>query len=95
MIKDAEIAMVNAATFALDYQDKHYNADAAEIIKKFMSDSNHLKIKNDIQIYAISAINEIIKIKRDKAYKGKNNKQLMQIFMRISPELSRRIKEDY
>jgi len=86
--------MVNAATFALDYQDKHYNADAAEIIKQFMSESNHLGIKSDIKIYAISAINEIIKIKRDKANKGKNNKQLMQLFMKISPEISRRIKEE-
>ncbi len=94
MIKDAEIAMVNAATFALDYQDKNYNADASEIIKKFMNESNYLGIKSDIKIYAISAINEVLKMKRDRANKGKTNKQIIQAFMKISPEISRRIKEE-
>lgn len=94
MIKNAEIAMVNAATFALDYQDKNYNADAAEIIKQFMGESTRLGIRSDMKIYAVSAINEILKIKRDKVNKGKTNKQLMQLFMKISPEISRRINEE-
>lgn len=94
MIKDAEIAMVNAATFALDYQDKNYNADAAEIIKQFTKEPNYFNMKSGLQIYSVAAINEVLKMKRDRANKGKTNKQLMQAFMKIAPEISRKIKED-
>ena len=94
MIKDAEIAMVNAATFALDYQDKNYNADVDEIIKQFTKEANYYNIKSEVKIYSISAINEILKLKREKANKGKTNKQLMQIFMKRVPEISKTIKED-
>lgn len=94
MIKNAEIAMVNAATFALDYQDKNYNADAAEIIKQFMKESSYLDIKSELKIYCVAAINEIIKMKKDRVNRGKSNKQLLQAFTRMIPEISRKIKED-
>lgn len=94
MIKDAEIAMVNAATFALDYQDKKYNAELEEIIKQFTKEPNYFNMKNGLQIYSVAAINEIIKMKRDKSNKTKTNKQLLQAFMKLVPEISRKIKED-
>lgn len=94
MIKDAEIAMVNAATFALNYQDKNYNADAAEIIKQFTKEPNYFNMKSGLQIYSVAAINEIIKMKQDKTNKTKTNKQLLQAFMKLVPEISRRIKEE-
>lgn len=94
MIKDAEIAMVNAATFALDYQEKKYNAEIDEIIKQFMKQPNYFNMKSGLQIYSVAAINEIIKMKRDKTNKTKTNKQLLQAFTKKIPEISRPIKED-
>jgi len=94
MIKDVEVAMVHAANYALDYQDKNCNADIEEIIKQFVKDFGSSDIKPALRVYSIAAINEILKIKREKENKGKNNKQLMQKFTNRIPEMSRRIKEE-
>ena len=93
MIKNAEIAMVHAATYALEYQDKKIGADIEEIIKQFTNEFKY-EIKPEAKIYSIAAINEILKMKRMKENKGKTNKQLIQAFMKKAPELSRQIQED-
>ena len=91
MIKDAEVAMVHAANYALEYQDKKYNADVEEIIKQFLKNFD-LDIKNRLKIYSVAAINEIMKMKLKN--KGKSNKQLIQMFVKNIPDFSRRIQEE-
>ena len=93
MIKDAEVAMVHAANYALEAQEKNIGADVDEIIKHFLKDSGE-DIKRELRIYAVAAINEILKLKRAKENKSKTNKQLIQMFVKDIPEFSRRIKED-
>ncbi len=94
MIKNSEVAMVNAATFALDYQDKKYNAEVEEIIKKFMDEPGYFNMKGELKLYAIAAINEIIKMKGDKSNKNKTNKQLVQSFTKMIPQILNRIDEE-
>jgi hypothetical protein len=91
MIKDVEVAMVHAANYALDYQDKKYNADIEEIIKQFLNKFN-FDIKSELKIYSVAAINEIIKMKIKS--RNKSKKQLIQMFTNKIPEISRRIKEE-
>ena len=93
MIKDAEIAMVNAATYALEAQEKNTWANVDEIIKHFLKDSSH-DIKSELKIYSVAAINEVLKLKNARENKGKTNKQLIQMFVKNIPEISRRIKEE-
>jgi hypothetical protein len=93
MIKDAEVAMVNAATYALEAQDRNIGADIDEIIKHFIKDSSH-DIKSELKIYSVAAINEIIKLKRAKENRNKTNKQLIQMFVKEIPEFSKRLKEE-
>ncbi len=91
MIKDAEIAMVHAANYALEYQDKKYNADVEEIIKQFLKKFS-LDIKSGLKIYSVAAINEIIKMKLKN--KGKSNKQLIQMFVNNIQNFSKKIEEE-
>lgn len=93
MIKDAEIAMVNAATYALEAQDRNPGATTADVIKHFLQDSAH-GMKGEVKIYAVAAINEVLKLKSNKLNRGKNNKQLIQAFVNNIQEFSRRIKEE-
>jgi hypothetical protein len=93
MIKDAEVAMVNAATYALEAQERNPGASVDEVIKHFLADSSY-DMKSDVKIYAVAAINEVLKLKRAKENKAKTNKQLVQMFVNGVPEFSRRIKED-
>lgn len=93
MIKDAEIAMVHAANYALEAQERNIGADIDEIIKHFLKDFN-LEIKPNIKVYSIAAINEILKLKRARENKNKTNKQLIQMFVNNIPELSRRLSEE-
>lgn len=93
MIKDVELAMVNAATYALGAQERNPGAGVDEIIKHFLKDSSH-DIKSELKIYSVAAINEILKIKGDRTNRGKTNKQLMQMFVNKIPEFSRKIKEE-
>ncbi len=92
MIKDVEIAMVNAATYALGAQDRNPGASTEDVIRHFLQDSSN-GMKSEIKIYAIAAINEILKLKRLRENKSKNNKQLMQMFVNGIPEFLRKIKE--
>lgn len=91
MIKDAEIAMVHAASYALDFKDA--NADVEQIIKQFSTDFKY-EIKPEAKVYSIAAINAIMKLKRAKENRGLTNKQLTQAFVKMIPELSRQISED-
>lgn len=94
MIKNTEIAMVNAATFALNYREKNYNAEISEIIKQFMKEPTYFETKSKLQIYSVAAINEIVKMKQDKTNRTKTNKQLLQTFTKMIPEISKRISEE-
>ena len=87
-----EVAMVHAANYALDYQDKKYNADVEEIIKQFLKDFNSLDIKPRLKLYSVAAISEIVKMKLKN--KGKSNKQLIQIFVNNIPEFSKGMQEE-
>jgi anaerobic ribonucleoside-triphosphate reductase len=93
MIKDVEVAMVHAANYALEAQERNPGADVEQIIKHFLKDSSY-DVKSELKIYSIAAVNEILKLKQNKANKGKNNKQLIQMFVKNVPEISRRIKEE-
>jgi hypothetical protein len=93
MIKDAEVAMVNAATYALGAQERNPNAGIDDIIKHFLKDSSY-EIKSELKIYSIAAINEVLKLKRAKENRLKTNKQLIQMFVNNIPEVSRRLKEE-
>jgi hypothetical protein len=93
MIKDAEVAMVHAANYALEAQERNVGADVDEIIKHFLNDFR-LEIKSELKIYSVAAINEILKLKRARENKGKTNKQLIQMFVNKIPEFSRRIEEE-
>jgi hypothetical protein len=93
MIKDAEIAMVNAATYALEAQERNPGAGVDDVIKHFLQDSSYA-MKSDVKIYAVAAINEILKLKASKENRGKTNKQLIQLFMNNVKEFSRRIKDE-
>ena len=74
MIKDAEVAMVNAATYALEAQERNIGASVDEVIKHFLNDSSY-GIKSELKIYSVAAINEVLKLKRAKENRGKTNKQ--------------------
>ncbi len=93
MIKDAEVAMVNAATYALGAQDRNPGASVDDVIKHFLQDSSHA-MKSDVKIYAVAAINEVLKLKRDRMNRGKTNKQLIQMFVNSIPEFSRKLKAE-
>jgi hypothetical protein len=76
MIKDREVAMVNAASMALEYRAKHPRAwddDAVAHVVK------NLRASKEIQIYAIAAANEIIKMR--KLDRDSTDKQLLQEFI--------------
>ena len=93
MIKDAEIAMVNAAIYALEAQERNIGASVDDVIKHFLADSSY-GIKSELKIYAVAAINEVLKLKRAKENKGKTNKQLVQMCVKDIPEFSRRLKDE-
>ncbi len=92
MIKNGEIAMVNAATYALKAQDRNPGASTEDVIKHFLQDSSQ-GMKSEIKIYAIAAINEVLKLKKDRINRGKTDKQLIQMFVNNISEFSRKIDE--
>lgn len=94
MIKDAEIAMVHAANYALEAKERNPGASVEDIIKHFLMDFNTSDIKPGLNVYSIAAINEVMKLKMNKENRGKTNKQLIQSFMKSAPELKRQIQEE-
>lgn len=93
MIKDAEVAMVHAASYALEAQEKNIGASVEEIIKHFLKESSY-DIKSELKVYSVAAINEIIKMKMSKENKSLSNKQLIQMFVKNIPEFLRIIEEE-
>lgn len=62
MIKDTEIVIVSAVTKALELLDKDPTISPEKIIQQVMSS---VIAKSDAKIYAISSVNNAIKIKRN------------------------------
>jgi hypothetical protein len=93
MIQDKEVAMVHAADYALEYLNKHPQANAEIIIKDFLKTFESKDIQRDMKIYSIAAISDIIKIKENKENRGKLKKQLLQIFIKNVPLIISRIEE--
>jgi hypothetical protein len=76
MIKDREIAMVNAATLALEYKSKHPRAwDDDAIAHAF----KNLDAESELKIYGLAAATEILKLR--KGYKDLADKQILQMFV--------------
>jgi len=92
MIKDSEVAMVNAAVYALEYQDKHPSADIEEIIRNVIRNLDVLRTKKELKILGVAASNEILKIKKEN--KGKSHKQLLQIFVNNTGEFLARVNSE-
>lgn len=91
MIEYSEVAMINAASYALDYRDKNPYVDVEEIIKKVIVNLDSVMIKRDLKVFGIAAANEILKLR--KQHKGKTNKQILQIFANNISEFLERLKE--
>ena len=92
MIKHSEIAMVSAASYALDYQDKNIDADIEEIIQKVIENLDALGTKIDLKIFGIAAVSEILKLKKEN--KHKTNNQTLQIFVNNSKGFLDRMNEE-
>ena len=78
MIKEKEIAMVNAASLALDYKEKHprcWDDDAVAHVMK------NLEAPQKIKIYAIAAANEILKIRGSAGFSSLSDRQILQQFV--------------
>ena len=91
MIQYSEVAMVNAASYALSYKDKNPYADVEEIIKNVVINMDSISIKKNFKIFGIAAANEILKLK--KQHKDKTNKQILQIFVNNVSEFLNRLEE--
>ena len=91
MIKNSEIAMVNAASYALDYQDKNSEADVDEIIQKVIENLDNLGTKKELKIFGIAAASEILKLKKEN--KHKTNKQILQMFVNNTKGFLERMNE--
>jgi len=78
MIKDKEVAIVNAATMALEYKEKHPRAwddDAVAFVMK------NIEAPTNIKIYAVAAANEILKVRVAEGFKSMGDKQILQQFV--------------
>lgn len=91
MIKNSEIAMINAASYALNYQDKNSEADIEEIIQKVIENLDALGTKIELKIFGIAAASEILKLKKEN--KHKTDKQLLQMFVNNSKSFTEKINE--
>ena len=91
MIKHSEIAMVNAASYALEYQDKNPGADIEEIIRKVIENLDDLRTEKNIKVFGIAAASEILKLKKEN--KHKTNKQILQMFVNNSKSFLEKINE--
>ena len=91
MIKNSEIAMVSAASYALEYQDKNPRAEIEEIIRGVMNNLDALKTKNNIKVFGMAAASEALKLK--KKNKNKTNKQILQMFVNNSKSFTEKVNE--
>ncbi len=91
MIKNSEIAMVSAASYALEYQDKNPRAEIEEIIRGVMNNLDALKTKNNIKVFGMAAASEALKLKKEN--KNKTNKQILQMFVNNSKSFTEKVNE--
>ena len=91
MIKNSEIAMVSAASYALEYQDKNPGAEIEEIIRGVMNNLDALKTKNNIKVFGMAAASEALKLKKEN--KNKTNKQILQMFVNNSKSFTEKVSE--
>ena len=91
MIKNSEIAMINSASYALEYQDKNPGADIEEIIRKVMGNLDVLRTNKNLKIFGIAAASEALKLKKEN--KNKTNKQILQIFVNSSKSFVEKVNE--
>ena len=73
MIEDKEIAIISAASKALELMEKNPHVEVEEIIKIVMG---NLDAKSEEKIPAIAAIDAVVKLKRENLNMG--NKQIIQ-----------------
>ena len=64
MIKDAQVAIVNAASLALKIYKKVPDMPIEEIIKKIIPFLEAEKVEETAEIAAISAVNGVVKLKK-------------------------------
>ena len=91
MIKYSEIAMINSASYALEYQDKNPGADIEEIIRRVMENLDALRTNKNIKIFGMAAASEALKLKKEN--KNKTNKQILQMFVNNSKGFLEKINE--
>ena len=91
MIKNSEIAMINAASYALEYQDKNPEADIEEIIRRVMNNLDVLGTKNNLKIFGMAAASEALKLKKEN--KNKTNKQILQMFVSNTKSFVEKVNE--
>ena len=91
MIKNSEIAMVSAASYALEYQDKNPRAEIEEIIRGVMNNLDVLGTKNNLKIFGMAAASEALKLKKEN--KHKTNKQILQMFVNNSKSFTEKVSE--
>lgn len=76
MIKDREIAMVNGASLALEYKNKHPRSWDDDAVAFAMQ---NLSATAEVKIYGIAAASEILKLRKNDH--EKTDKQLLQSFV--------------
>ena len=91
MIKNSEIAMINSASYALEYQDKNPGADTEEIIQKVIENLEIIGTKRELKIFGMAAASEALKLKKEN--KHKTNKQILQMFINNSKSFVEKINE--
>ena len=91
MIKNSEIAMINSASYALEYQDKNPGADTEEIIQKVIENLEMIGTKRELKIFGMAAASEALKLKKEN--KHKTNKQILQMFINNSKSFVEKVNQ--
>ena len=76
MIKQAEVAMVNAASKTLDIMEINPQADTEDIIRHVL---DNLEAPSHLRVMGVAASNEVIKMRR--ANPEMTSKQVLQLFV--------------
>ncbi len=77
-MQNKELTMVNAATMALEYKEKHprnWDDDAVAYVL------HNLKTPSNLKVYGVAAANEILKLRAAEGFKNLTDKQLLQQFV--------------
>lgn len=90
MKNEEKFVMINAASKALDYKNKHPFSSTEEIIKKVIGD---IEAEQEIKILAVASANEVLSIRAENL--KLSNKQIMQKFVDNMKELAHRVNPDF